>query len=528
MKHASFAVRMLVFWTAAVALFAGCSDDENTDKVTPKPTLEEIILDKEAVTLDVGDRYTFEVTLLPEGIEDVVLTWSSSDPETVSVEEGTITALAYGEAVVTVSSGNVSASCRVTVDDGIVDVESVTLNTHNLDLKVGETYKLEAIVEPEDAVYELTWESSDDQIVKVSDTGSIEALAAGEATVTVTAGEYSDECVVVVTEVAVESITLNQTELELEEGGYSVLIATVKPDDATNKGVTWTSLDETVATVDQTGMVKALKAGNTTVRATAGDCTAECKVVVTAPETPPSTSSVNVGDYFYSDGTWSTELQEGKTVVGIVFHAGDATATDAALARDHGDCTHGLAVSLSEVTITWQSQAAQYGKTVSSWIEANAPDYEPILTSGTAANAGNLMGYNNTMALKAFNAAAENSAWPVESVDGLETFSASNAAPSSTSGWYIPSVREMSLLISGKVDGNFEEASSDDNRRAVNTVLETVGGTLIQGIFSIIPGVYQTSSEVDADNFYQVLTSTAQASASPKTEALKLRPILAF
>ena len=138
------------------------------------------------------------------------------------------------------------------------------------------------------------------------------------------------------------------------------------------------------------------------------------------------------------------------------------------------------------------------------------------------------MGYTNTMALKAFNAAAENSAWSVESVDGLETFSASNAAPYSTSGWYIPSVREMSLLISGKVDGNFEEASSDDNRRAVNTVLETVGGTLIQGIFSIIPGVYQTSSEVDADNFYQVLTSTAQASASPKTEALKLRPIFAF
>lgn len=62
----------------------------------------------------------------------------------------------------------------------------------------------------------------------------------------------------------------------------------------------------------------------------------------------------------------------------------------------------------------------------------------------------------------------------------------------------------------------------------MNTVLETVGGTLIQGIFSIIPGVYQTSSEVDADNFYQVLTSTAQASASPKTEALKLRPIFAF
>lgn len=312
MKHALFAVRMLVFWTVAVVLFAGCSDDENTDKVTPKPTLEEIILDKEAVTLDVGDRYTFEVTLLPEGIENVVLTWSSSDPETVSVEEGTVTALAYGEAVVTVSSGNVSASCRVTVDDGIVDVESVTLNTHNLDLKVGETYKLEAIVEPEDAVYELTWESSDDQIVKVSDTGSIEALAAGEATVTVTAGEYSDECVVVVTEVAVESITLNQTELELEEGGYSVLIATVKPDDATDKGVTWTSLDETVATVDQTGMVKALKAGNTTVRATAGACTAECKVVVTAPETPPSTSSVNVGDYFYSDGTWSTSSRRTK------------------------------------------------------------------------------------------------------------------------------------------------------------------------------------------------------------------------
>lgn len=533
MKLAFFAVRMWTFWAVVASLFVGCSDDDNTDtgeKKDPVPVLEELVLDKESVTLDVGDQYTFEVKLLPEDVQDVVLTWTSSDPEVVSVEEGTVTALAYGEATVEVRSGDIAASCQVIVDDGVVDVESVTLNATELELILGENYQLEATVEPADAEYTLTWKSSNIDVIKVDTKGLVMTQELGEATVTVTAGGVTAECAVVVKEVPVESVTLNVTELEFEVGEHFALMATVLPENATNKGVTWTSLDETVATVDMTGLVQAVGAGSTTIKATAGAYTAECMVVVTAPETPPaSPSSVNVGDYFYSDGTWSTELQNDKTVIGVVFYAGDATASDAALARDHSGCTHGLAVSIAEVATTWQSNYEASGKTVSSWIEANLTDYEPILTSGTAANAGKLMGYNNTKAIEAYNAASENSAWPVEAVQSLESFRAGHAAPSSTSGWYMPSVREMSLLVSGDAEGNFEEESSAENLAVVNGVLENISGaSKIQGVLSFLPGYYQTSSEADVANIFQVSTANAQATYSTKREALKLRPILAF
>ena len=83
--------------------------------------------------------------------------------------------------------------------------------------------------------------------------------------------------------VLVESVTLGKTELELIIGQADVtLTATVKPDDATDKTVTWTSSNPAVATVDETGKVHAVAAGEATITATAGDKTATCKVTVTA------------------------------------------------------------------------------------------------------------------------------------------------------------------------------------------------------------------------------------------------------
>lgn len=528
MKHASFAVRMLAFWAVAAFLFVGCSESKDTDENTPpEPTLEKLILDKEALTLQVGDQYTFEVTLSPEGVQNVELTWATSDSEVVSVDAGTVTALSEGEATVTVNAGEISASCRVTVDDGIVEVESVTLSTHRLELNVGGTSTLEATVNPADAVYEkLTWESSDAAVAKVDDKGLVTALAVGEATIQVTAGECTDECVVVVSTIPVESVTLNFTELELEEGDHFALMATVLPDDATDKGLTWASLDEEVATVDNTGLVKAQKAGQTTITATAGSCTAECHVVVNAPEV---TAEVKVGDYFYSDGTYSSELQSDKTVIGVVFYAGDATVSDAALARDHAACTHGLVVSIADAGSTsWQSGNATYGATVSSWIESNLSDYAPILTSGDAANAGNFSGYNNTQAIKAFNAAAENASWPVEVIQGLDAFAASHAAPATTSGWFVPSASEMWLLISGTM-GNFEASSSTANLKVVNGVLENIpGASTLAGPFGFIPGYYQTSSEVDATQAFQLVTIPGGIMRATKTDPQNMRPILAF
>ncbi len=81
-------------------------------------------------------------------------------------------------------------------------------------------------------------------------------------------------------EISVSSIELNQTSVRLREGETVTLVATVKPDNATDKTITWSSSDSNVATVDNTGVVKALMEGEITITAKAGDYKATCTVSV--------------------------------------------------------------------------------------------------------------------------------------------------------------------------------------------------------------------------------------------------------
>ncbi len=85
--------------------------------------------------------------------------------------------------------------------------------------------------------------------------------------------------------IEVDSIELNKGELKLETGKSGTLTATVKPDNATDKTVTWTSSDESIATVKD-GVVTGVKAGTTTITAQAGEKTAVCEVTITDPQEP--------------------------------------------------------------------------------------------------------------------------------------------------------------------------------------------------------------------------------------------------
>ncbi len=85
--------------------------------------------------------------------------------------------------------------------------------------------------------------------------------------------------------IAVSSVRLDKKSLTLRPEDTATLVATVKPDNATDKTVSWTSSDAEVATVDETGKVTAIKDGSAIITARAGDETAECKVrVQTVPD----------------------------------------------------------------------------------------------------------------------------------------------------------------------------------------------------------------------------------------------------
>ena len=131
--------------------------------------------------------------------------------------------------------------------------------------------------------------------------------------------------------VLVESVTLDKTELALTVGGDDVTLkATVLPEDATDKTVTWTSSKTAVATVDATGKVKAVAAGEATITATAGDKTATCKVTVTAipaktPATITNAPTATTGDIIA--GSTTALVTAGKASGGTMMYAVTTTNT---------------------------------------------------------------------------------------------------------------------------------------------------------------------------------------------------------
>lgn len=167
-------------------------------------------------------------------------------------------------------------------------VTGIVLGQTSLFLAPGTTSQLTATVSPATALNtDVIWTSSDETIAMVSQTGLVTAVGDGTCTVTCTAQDGSGvtaTCTVTVVQL-VNGITLDQTSLSLNTGMKKTaqLTATISPDNASNKNVTWTSDDEAVATVSQTGLVTAIGGGTCTVTCTAQDVsgvTATCEVTV--------------------------------------------------------------------------------------------------------------------------------------------------------------------------------------------------------------------------------------------------------
>ena len=241
-----------------------------------------VTLNKESLELVEGEEETLVATVLPDNATDKTVTWSSSAPDIAKVDGGKVSAIKEGEATITAKAGTKSASCKVVVKKKFIAVESIELNKTNLELVEGDSDILVATVKPDDATDKtVTWKSSDDSIVTVDDEGGIKAIKEGKATIAAKAGEKTATCEVAVSKkvIAVESITLDKTSISMVEDESTVLTATVKPDNATDKTVTWSSSDTGIATVKD-GRVTSIKEGKATITAKAGDKEATCEIIV--------------------------------------------------------------------------------------------------------------------------------------------------------------------------------------------------------------------------------------------------------
>lgn len=262
---------------------ATCGEATATCTISVVATpVESITLSQTSARLKVGESLTLSATVLPEDATDTTITWTSSDPEIASVDnEGNVTATALGEATITATCGEVTATCSLSVVS--TPVESITLSQTSVQLKIGESATLSATVLPEDATDKtVTWTSSNTEIATVDTDGNVTAIALGEATITATCGEATATCTISVVSTPVESITLSNTSAELQVGESITLSATVLPEDATDKTVTWTSSNSEIASVDNDGLVTAIAAGEATITASCGEVTATCTITVTS------------------------------------------------------------------------------------------------------------------------------------------------------------------------------------------------------------------------------------------------------
>ena len=252
-----------------------------------KKKVENISLNHHELTMSVGKTAALSATVLPEDAYDRSFTWKSGNPGVAAVNNnGKVTAAAKGTAVIKAAANDgsgVFAECKISVRQ---PVTSLTLNKTSLTVNRGATATLTATVGPSNADNKkVKWTTSNRAVATVTVSGKVKAIKKGTATITATARDGSGKkatCKVTVKQ-PVTSLTLDKTDLKLKIGKKSTLKATVKPANANNKDVEWTTSNKSVATVTSDGKVKGIKYGTATITATARDGSgkkATCRVAV--------------------------------------------------------------------------------------------------------------------------------------------------------------------------------------------------------------------------------------------------------
>ena len=181
------------------------------------------------------------------------------------------------------------ASSQELAEEMSVPASGIVLDRTEAVIKRGESIKLTASVFPDTASFKaVNWTSSDESIAVVNTDGLVTAFNEGTADITArtVTGDSSACCQVTVGTQEITGVSISRSTLTLKRGEVSTLTAAVESSYAENKSVTWSSSDESVASVDENGTITTLKIGSTdiTVTTVEGGFTAVCKLTVVAPD----------------------------------------------------------------------------------------------------------------------------------------------------------------------------------------------------------------------------------------------------
>lgn len=434
-----------------------------------------------ASDLQVGKSLQLTARYDPADAKPNSVSWTVDRTDLASVDQnGLITGVStvkgsdgnWPKVTVTVTADEVSTSMSLMVIPRQPDAIEVDLPENN-QLRIGDNWDFNPRILPEGLEFSVIVVGNDPS-GRMLTSDSMTASYPGLYSFTFSISDHDDlvnsykvlkNVSVSVNPYWVETVSLPETQ-EMELGASMNIVPSFTSDVAgvepTYKDVKWSSSDPSIVSVNEkTGELKANAAGSAVITATTchdwsvpsgtAHKSASCTVTVNS-----SGSSFNIGDYYYSDGTWSSELQAGKTVVGVIFAKVNAASSDARLAQDYPGCTHGLVLGLAEYADQDFGSVSTYnghGYYAGLGYDAN------LIVDEDKPN-----GYSNTLAHKDLNASKSDYCKFFNAADGvIAVHSAAVAAPSSSSSWYIPSYKEMNLI--------------NENMAVVNEAINAAGGT---------------------------------------------------
>lgn len=376
--------------------------------------------------------------------------------------------------------------CVIEVQPQVIAVQGLANDENKMSLKIGEKYQFNTSILPDDVnmdFFKIVYQSGASGVATIDfDGGFLTAVSYGTANISLQVLDKTSESyffperelfqkfervvAVTVEPYWVETMTLPTTYKMAPDA-----TATLTPEwtsDVSEKlpsdqSLTWSSSDPSVVSVDETsGTMTAHKEGTATITATtAGErsvpagqeqISSSCLVTVETPTVP-----INIGDYYYDDGTWSTVRNEEKNVIGIVFAKVDATGSDLKLREARPTATHGLVVSIKEY-----NENMGYISYMDTFFWDNKYDLS---------DDSKVLGYTYTWYMNQF-ASSKGDSMTYDTyiaelfrsdVGVVAKHTAEVSSPASP--WYVPSCYEMSLMYSAKA--------------SVNSSLAAIGATQI-------------------------------------------------
>ena len=252
------------------------------EKVTPLLTARENAEENElpVLFLPMKKKLTLTPTVEPKDASNRNVTFTSSDESVFTATKGILNGATPGEAILTIASESnpeVMIRYRVLV---VQPVTKITVSASEPAVIVGGQTTVTAAVEPENAtVKNVTWSSGDESILTIDEKGTVTGLKRGTGRIIATADDGSSIRANYSLKVVQnpESVTLSAEEMTIDVSKTAICKATVEPTNTDNKKVTWTSSDESVATVDKNGKITGKTVGDCTVT-----CTSEAVESVTA------------------------------------------------------------------------------------------------------------------------------------------------------------------------------------------------------------------------------------------------------